>query len=174
MGFAYSTHLTRRHFERSVLMTKDAAMHSSTRAVRVGGADIHVTEWGAGPPVLLLHGNPDSGIMWEGIAERLAPHYRCGAAERPGFGHSEVPANFERSLDGLAQFVEQFLNAAAIERPLDLVAHDFGGPFAFAWAVKHPAACAAWSRSPPCSSVTIAGTFGRTSGARLFLASSRC
>jgi pimeloyl-ACP methyl ester carboxylesterase len=97
-----------------------------------------VTEWGAGPPVLLLHGNPDSGIMWEGIAERLAPHYRCVAPDLPGFGHSEVPANFERSLDGLAQFVEQFLNAAAIERPLDLVAHDFGGPFAFAWAVKHP------------------------------------
>jgi pimeloyl-ACP methyl ester carboxylesterase len=119
-------------------MTKDAAMHSSTRAVRVGSADIHVIEWGAGPPVLLLHGNPDSGIMWQGIAERLAPHYRCVAPDLPGFGHSEVPANFERSLDGLAQFVEQFLNAAAIERPLDLVAHDFGGPFAFAWAVKHP------------------------------------
>ena len=119
-------------------MTKDQAMHSSTRAVRVGGADIYVTEWGAGPPVLLLHGNPDSSIMWEGIAERLAPHYRCIAPDLPGFGHSEVPANFERSLDGLAQFVEQFLNAAAIERPLDLVAHDFGGPFAFAWAVKHP------------------------------------
>jgi pimeloyl-ACP methyl ester carboxylesterase len=44
-------------------MTKDQAMHSSTRAVCVGDADIHVTEWGAGPPVLLLHGNPDSGIM---------------------------------------------------------------------------------------------------------------
>jgi haloalkane dehalogenase len=86
----------------------------------------------------LLHGNPDSGVMWEGIAERLATHYRCIAPDLPGFGHSEVPANFERSLDGLAQFVERFLDAAAIERPLDLVAHDFGGPFAFAWAVKHP------------------------------------
>jgi hypothetical protein len=63
MGFVYSTHPTRWHFERSVPMTKDQAMHSSTRAVCVGDADIHVTEWGAGPPVLLLHGNPDSGIM---------------------------------------------------------------------------------------------------------------
>src|SRR5580700_11092023 len=117
MGFVYSTHPTRWHFERSVPMTKDQAMHSSTRAVRVGDADIHVTEWGAGPPVLLLHGNPDSGVMWEGIAERLAPHYRCIAPDLPGFGQSEVPANFERSLDGLAQFVERFLDAAAIERP---------------------------------------------------------
>jgi pimeloyl-ACP methyl ester carboxylesterase len=113
-------------------MTKDEAMHPSTRTVRVGAADIHVTEWGAGPPVLMLHGNPDSGIMWEGIAERLAPRHRCIAPDLPGFGHSEVPAGFERSLDGLAEFIEQFLNAAVIGRPVDLVAHDFGGPFAFA------------------------------------------
>ena len=119
-------------------MTKDEAMRPSTRTIRVGSADIHVTEWGAGPPVLMLHGNPDSGIMWEGIAQRLATHYRCIAPDLPGFGHSEVPADFERSLDGLAEFIQQFLNAAAIGRPVDLVAHDFGGPFAFAWAVKHP------------------------------------
>src|SRR5262249_17754590 len=110
----------------------------STRTVRVGAADIHVTEWGAGSPVLMLHGNPDSGNMWDGIAERLAPHYRCIAPDLPGFGHLEVPAGFDRSLDGLAEFIEKFLNAAAIGRPVDLVAHDFGGPFAFAWAVKHP------------------------------------
>lgn len=121
-------------------MTKAEAIHPSTRPVRIGGADIHLTEWGTGPPVLFLHGNPDSGIMWEGIAERLAAHYRCIAPDLPGFGHSEVPTSFERSLDGLAQFVEQFLDAATNERPVDLVAHDFGGPFAFAWAVKHPEA----------------------------------
>jgi pimeloyl-ACP methyl ester carboxylesterase len=75
-------------------------MHPSTRTVRVGAADIHVTERGR-----MLHGNPDSGIMWEGIAERLAPRHRCIAPDLPGFGHSEVPAGFERSLDGLADAV---------------------------------------------------------------------
>ena len=118
-------------------MTKAETIHPSTRTVRIGGADIHATEWGTGSPVLFLHGNPDSGIMWEGIAERLAAHYCCIAPDLPGFGHSEVPTNFERSLDGLAQFVEQLLDAATTERPVDVVAHDFGGPFAFAWAVKH-------------------------------------
>jgi pimeloyl-ACP methyl ester carboxylesterase len=88
--------------------------------------------------VLLLHGNPDSGVMWEGMASRLAERYRCVAPDLPGFGHSGVPAGFQPSLDGMAQFVEQFLRAAAITQPLDLIAHDFGGPFAFAWAVKHP------------------------------------
>jgi pimeloyl-ACP methyl ester carboxylesterase len=121
-------------------MTQGGALLQSTRKVPVSGADIHVTEWGAGPPVLLLHGNPDSGIMWEGVAERLGQRYRCIAPDLPGFGQSDGPASFEPSLDGMARFVEQFLTAAGIDTPLDLIAHDFGGPFAFAWAVKHPQA----------------------------------
>jgi pimeloyl-ACP methyl ester carboxylesterase len=117
-------------------MASDETGRRVTRKVRVGAADINITEWGHGPPVLLLHGNPDSGVMWEAIASRLA-QYRCIAPDLPGFGHSEVPAGFQPTLDGMAQFVDQFLRAAGIARPLDLIAHDFGGPFAFAWAIKH-------------------------------------
>ena len=119
-------------------MTESESTAATTRDVRVGNATIHVTEWGAGSPVLLLHGNPDSGVMWDGIARRLGTRLRCIAPDLPGFGHSQVPESFTPSLDGMAQFVEQFLTATNIPRPLDLIAHDFGGPFAFAWAVKHP------------------------------------
>ena len=119
-------------------MANGEVVRSSTRNVRVGGADIYVTEWGEGPTVLLLHGNPDSGGMWDGVAGRLGAHCRCIAPDLPGFGQSEVPQDYERSLAGMARFVEQFVAAAGIARPLDLIAHDFGGPFAFAWAVKHP------------------------------------
>ena len=121
-------------------MTNDAAARQLTREVRVAGAGIAVNEWGEGPPVLLLHGNPDSGMMWEGIASRLGTRFRCVAPDLPGFGHSQVPFGYQPSLDGMAQFVEQFLLAADLERPLDVIAHDFGGPFTFAWAIKHPAA----------------------------------
>jgi pimeloyl-ACP methyl ester carboxylesterase len=109
-----------------------------TRFVEVGGARIHMAEWGTGSPVLLLHGNPDSGMMWEGVAQRLIGRFHCIAPDLPGFGQSEVPADFDPSLAGLALFVEAFRRAAGIVQPLDLVAHDFGGPFAFAWAVRHP------------------------------------
>jgi pimeloyl-ACP methyl ester carboxylesterase len=119
-------------------MADNAQKPATTREVRVSGAAIHVTEWGSGSPVLLLHGNPDSGIMWNDVASRLGARFRCIAPDLPGFGHSEVPDGYAPSLDGMAQFVEQFLTAANITRPLDLIAHDFGGPFAFAWAVKHP------------------------------------
>jgi pimeloyl-ACP methyl ester carboxylesterase len=119
-------------------MADNGQTTATTRDVRVGGASIHVTEWGVGPPVLFLHGNPDSGVMWDDVARRLGTRFRCIAPDLPGFGNSSVPGGYSRSLDGMAQFVEQFLTAANVPRPLDLVAHDFGGPFAFAWAVKHP------------------------------------
>ena len=119
-------------------MASNVTVHRTTRQVRLGAANINVTEWGNGPPVLLLHGNPDSGPMWEGVSARLGAQCRCIAPDLPGFGHSEVPADFDPSLDGMAALVEQFLRAAGIPRPLDLIAHDFGGPFAFAFAVKHP------------------------------------
>jgi len=109
-----------------------------TRMVEIGGASIHLAEWGTGPPVLLIHGNPDSGLMWEGVAGRLAARFHCIAPDLPGFGRSEVPRDLAPSLDGMAAFVERFRRAAEIGEPLDLVSHDFGGPFALAWAIRHP------------------------------------
>ena len=55
-------------------------MRNTTHTVAVGGAAINVNMWGDGPPVLLLHRNPDNGTMWED-----SPPYRimfsCGPAE---------------------------------------------------------------------------------------------
>src|SRR4051794_7663308 len=111
---------------------------ATSRAVEVGGASIQLREWGSGPAVLFLHGNPDSSVMWDDVAGRLASNFRCCAPDLPGFGLSEIPREYIRSLDGLARFVEQFRVAAEIQPSLDLVAHDFGGPFAFAWAIRNP------------------------------------
>ncbi len=36
----------------------------------------------------------------------------------------------------MALFVAQILESAGVKPPINLIAHDFGGPFAFAWAVK--------------------------------------
>jgi pimeloyl-ACP methyl ester carboxylesterase len=49
-----------------------------------------------------------------------------------------VPKGFKPTLDGMALFVAQILESAGVKPPINLIAHDFGGPFAFAWAVKHP------------------------------------
>ena len=70
--------------------------------------------------MLLLHGNPDSSVMWEDVAAHLASSFHCVAPDLPGFGHSEIPRDYARSLDGMAPFVEQFRVVAGLQPPLDL------------------------------------------------------
>jgi pimeloyl-ACP methyl ester carboxylesterase len=102
------------------------------------GARANLRDVGAGSPVLFLHGNPDTGELWDRVLSTLATRHRCLAPDLPGFGGSEVPAAFDYSLEGLAAWVDGLRRALGISQPLDLVVHDFGGLFGIAWAVRHP------------------------------------
>jgi pimeloyl-ACP methyl ester carboxylesterase len=102
------------------------------------GVRTHVKALGAGSPVLFLHGNPDTSDLWGDVMTRMGSRHRCLAPDLPGFGQSEVPVDLDCSLDGLAGWVHDLTNALGIDRPLDLVVHDFGGLFGLAWAVRHP------------------------------------
>lgn len=97
---------------------------------------IHLTDEGSGPPVLFLHGNPDSPHLWNGIIRHLKNDFRCIAPELPGFGRSEVDDGIDYTLDGQARYVEELLQALQIREPVYLVGHDFGGIFALAWATR--------------------------------------
>src|SRR5215213_3868913 len=93
----------------------DGSRPATTRLVEVGGTSIQLREWGSGRAVLLLHGNPDSSVMWDDVGERLASRFHCFAPDLPGFGLSDIPREYSRSLDGLARFIEQFRVAAGIQ-----------------------------------------------------------
>jgi pimeloyl-ACP methyl ester carboxylesterase len=109
-----------------------------TKRIQVGNCNVHVIDEGTGIPVLFLHGNPDSSEIWEDILPVLAPRSRCIAPDLPGFGHSDAPADFDCSLDGMAAFVDGLVTAMDVKEPLSLVVHDIGGPYGLAWAVKYP------------------------------------
>lgn len=107
-------------------------------SLRVQGVDIFLKDSGNGPPILFLHGVPDSCVLWEGITERLQDRYRCLAPDLPGFGRSGDAGNIDCSLTGFSRLVEGMVRGIGIEEPLHLVVHDFGGPIGLAWAVEHP------------------------------------
>jgi pimeloyl-ACP methyl ester carboxylesterase len=73
------------------------------------------------PPVLYVHGVPDSAELWTPFLRRTGGI----AVDLPGFGESGKPAQWPYSLDGYARFLAAFLDALAIER-VRLVAHDWG------------------------------------------------
>lgn len=56
------------------------------------GVDIHYVTGGSGPPLLLVHGAPQSHIMWRRVAQGLARHYSLIIPDLRGYGRSSKPA----------------------------------------------------------------------------------
>jgi haloacetate dehalogenase len=59
-----------------------------TEKVQTSGAKIHAVIAGSGPPVLLLHGAPQSRVSWAGVARNLARDYTVVATDLRGYGDS--------------------------------------------------------------------------------------
>src|ERR1041385_2561381 len=105
------------------------------REQTVGGT--FVAETGEGPPVVFLHGNPDSHTVWSAVAARLSGQFRCIAPDLPGFGATPLPDTFRYSLPEQAAWVRGVFDALALDRA-HLVIHDVGGVFGCAFAAEHP------------------------------------
>ncbi|MEO1084753.1 MAG: alpha/beta hydrolase, partial [Acidobacteriota bacterium] len=88
-------------------------------------------------PVLLLHGNPDSARLWDGVVPHLTG-YPCVMPDLPGFGRSKIVGDYAFTLDAHVEWLDAALDGVGIRGPVHLVVHDFGGPFGLAWAVRNP------------------------------------
>ena len=106
------------------------------RRLRVPAAELCVRETGTGQPLLLLHGWPQDGRMWEPLIGDLSERYRVLVPDLRGFGNSEAPRG-DYSKHSLAEDVLALLDAEGIER-VTIVGHDWGGWIAWLLALEHP------------------------------------
>src|SRR5689334_10978461 len=100
--------------------------------MRGDGVELAVRDEGEGPPVLLLHGFPDSSYLWRHQIEALtAAGMRCIAPDLRGRGASERPEGVEAyAIRHSVADAVAILDGLGIERA-DVVGHDFGA--AVAW-----------------------------------------
>ena len=61
------------------------------RRVTTSGADINLVTGGSGPPLLLLHGYPQTHVMWRKVAPRLAQDFTLVIPDLRGYGDSSKP-----------------------------------------------------------------------------------
>ena len=61
--------------------------------VQTSGATINVVSGGQGPPLLLLHGHPQSHAEWHKVAPLFAKEFTVVAADLRGYGDSSKPAD---------------------------------------------------------------------------------
>jgi pimeloyl-ACP methyl ester carboxylesterase len=79
---------------------------------------IHGRRGGEGPPVLLLHGIPETHVMWHRVALQLAEHFTVIATDLRGFGDGRaLPPG--RAPDQTARRLVEFLTSAAITHRQD-------------------------------------------------------
>lgn len=108
--------------------------------LQVGGLRAPLRE--AGPPdaseaVVFLHGNPGSSADWAPLLAAAGRRWRAVAWDAPGFGRATAQISFRQTVAAHARFIGRALDVLGIER-VHLVAHDFGGPWGLAWAIREP------------------------------------
>src|SRR5260370_2985627 len=60
--------------------------------IKAGEIEVRLRYGGSGPPLLLLHGHPETHVMWHKIAPRLAQDFTVIAPDLRGYGGSSKPA----------------------------------------------------------------------------------
>lgn len=101
----------------------------------LGEVKIHYVIGGNGPPVLLLHGWPETWYEWRKVMPLLAQGHTVIAADLRGMGDSSLaPSGYDKKT--LAQDMRQLM--VKLGHPVaTLVGHDWGGPVAYAYAAQY-------------------------------------
>jgi len=111
--------------------------------IEADGARLHARRSGTGPPLLLLHGHPQTHAMWHRVAPALAAHFTVIAADLRGYGDSaRMPpddAHLTYSKRAMAQDMIGLMRGFGFER-FALLAHDRGARVAHRLALDHPRA----------------------------------
>ena len=112
-----------------------------TKKVRTSGATINLVIGGDGPPVLLLHGYPQTHAMWHRVAPLLARDYTVVCADLRGYGDSSkpkgIPGHGNYSKRAMARDMAEVMAKLGF-LGFHVVGHDRGGRVAHRLARDYP------------------------------------
>src|SRR3954468_12194041 len=118
-------------------MTEDFA----NAEIQTGETGIFVRSYGSGPPVLLLHGFPQTHLMWRSVAPLLARDFTVVCADLRGYGQSgcppSAPDHAPYAKRAMAQDMVAVMERLGFPR-FSVAGHDRGGRVAYRMALDHP------------------------------------
>lgn len=116
----------------------DAFTHKS---LKVSKCNIDLLMAGSGPPVLLLHGFPETRAAWHKVAPQLATEYTVIVPDLPGYGDSTGPGpdtgNERHTKRAMGNIMLQMMKKLGFDT-FAVAGHDRGGRIAYRMALDHP------------------------------------
>jgi haloacetate dehalogenase len=114
--------------------------HFKPAEIQTGNTSIFVRYGGSGPPVLLLHGFPQTHVMWRSVAPLLARNFAVVCADLRGYGRSGCPASARNHAPyakrSMAQDMVSVMERLGFAR-FSVAGHDRGGRVAYRMALDH-------------------------------------
>ena len=111
-----------------------------TRRIDVGETELHLRLGGDGPPVVLLHGYPQTHVMWHRVAPALAGRFRVVCPDLRGYGDSGCPpsdaGHQTYAKRAMAKDVVRLMEALG-HRRFAVVGHDRGARVTYRLALDH-------------------------------------
>ncbi len=114
----------------------------ATRRVEIDGASIFARVGGSGPPLLMLHGYPQTHVCWHRVAPELARHFTLVIPDLRGYGDSTGPQtdaqHLRYSKRTMANDFVHLMGVLGHER-FAVLCHDRGGRVGYRLTLDHPA-----------------------------------
>jgi haloacetate dehalogenase len=111
------------------------------KRIKTSGAEIALVIGGEGPALLLLHGYPQTHVIWHKVAPLLSLHFTLVVPDLRGYGESSKPVGDPEHLTyskrAMALDMVEVMTALGFPR-FDLAGHDRGGRVAYRLALDHP------------------------------------
>ncbi len=112
-----------------------------------------------GIPVIFVHGNLSSSLLWDETLAALPNGYRAFAIDMRGFGDTEAkPLDATRGMGDFADDLRGFVETLGLSQPAHLVGHSTGGGVIMHYALNHPAAVASLTLAASVSPYGFGGT----------------
>ena len=107
--------------------------------VQVNGVRLHVVTAGKGPLMLFLHGFPEFWYEWKNQLAEFGKDHLAVAPDMRGYNLSDKPADLDQyKINVLVEDIRALGDHFSHQKKFILVAHDWGGAVAWAFAIAHP------------------------------------
>ena len=107
--------------------------------LEVNGVRLHYVSAGEGPLMLFLHGFPEFWYAWKNQLQEFGQDHLAVAPDMRGYNLSAKPADLDAyRIGALVEDVRALADHFSHQRKFTLVAHDWGGAIAWAFAIRHP------------------------------------